>query len=96
MMSSFSARQLDQARRRKANGDSILEVQLESELNNTRPRAGTFDATKIRTDDVVVRIRVVHPVEDVEELGSKLTAKPFRKRNVFDERDIDVFLAGAG
>ena len=73
---------------------SILKVNLQCELNHTRPCAGRSDSTESGRDcDVTIGVRKVRDVENIEELRPKLRANRFRDRNKFNDREIHVLLA---
>src|SRR6185369_11632627 len=58
-----------------------LEVQLQRELDHARAGARRCNPSKRRGHgDVIVRVRKVGPVENVEKLRAKLAAHPFRDR----------------
>ena len=62
-----------------------LEVELETKLNHAWSRTRPFDGPEICAEQVVVRVSVVYPVEDVEEFSTQLTSKALAKRNVLYE-----------
>ena len=73
---------------------SILKVNLQRELNNTRPCAGRSDSTECGRDcDVAVRVRKIRNVENIEELCAKLRANSFCDWNKFNDGKIHVPLA---
>src|ERR1043165_6384071 len=72
----------------------ILEVHLERKLDHARSGTRRRDASKRRRHgDVVVRVREVGPVENIEKLRAKLAAHPLRDRNELDHREVHVLLS---
>ena len=76
--------------------NSGLEIQFESELQNTRSGRGAFDASETCARNIVVRIGVIYPVENIERFETQFAAKLFAERNHFNQRKINIFLSRSG
>src|ERR1044071_10121267 len=73
--------------------NSELKIHLERKLDPARSGTRRRDASKRRWHgDVVVRVREIGPVENVEKLRAKLAAHPFRDRDELDHREVHVLL----
>src|SRR3712207_6740274 len=73
-----------------------LEVKLERELYDARPRGRLRDAPeRCRHSYVAVRVGEVRPVKEVEELRAELSAHALRERDELHNREVQVLLPGA-
>src|SRR6185503_4551609 len=70
-----------------------LEVQLKGKLNYTRSGTRRNNSSEGRQRDVVDRICVINPVEDIKEFRPDFSADALVDRNKFDHGKVDVLLS---